>query len=73
MDMTDDQLMEQILANLKNTPLGRVLKNIADLPEMRQKKVLGIRSKITRGNYDLNGRIDIVIDRVLEELTAEIK
>ena len=71
--MTDDQLMEQILANLKNTPLGKVLKNIADLPEMRQQKILGVRSKITQGNYDLSDRIDIVIDRVLEDLTVEIK
>lgn len=66
----NDLLMEQILENINTTPVGKVLKNIASLPEIRQEKVLGIRRQITEGNYDLNGRLDSVIDKVLEDLMA---
>ena len=66
----NDLLMEQILENINTTPIGKVLRNIASLPEIRQEKVLGIRRQITQGSYDLNGRLDNVIDKVLEDLMA---
>jgi hypothetical protein len=64
----DDLLMEQILDNVNNTPIGQVLKRIASLPEVRQEKVLGIRRQLTDGDYDLNRRLDAAMDKVLEEL-----
>ncbi len=66
----EDVVMEQILENIHNTPLGRVLKRIASLPEIRREKVLRVRQEITEGRYDLTGRLDLVLDKVLEELTA---
>ena len=65
-----DLLMEQILENLNHTPVGQVLKKIASLPEVRQQKVLNVRQQLTTGKYDLNERLDIALDKVLEELTA---
>ena len=65
-----DLVMEQILENIHNTPLGRVLKRIASLPEVRREKVLRVRQEITEGRYDLTGRLDLVLDKVLEELTT---
>jgi hypothetical protein len=62
--------MEQILDNLNNTPIGRVLKRIASLPEVRRRKVLDVRRRLTEGQYDLNECLDIALDKVLEELTA---
>ncbi len=66
----DDVLMEQILDNINNTPIGQILKTIATLPEVRKNKVLDVRRKLTKGGYDLNERLDIALDRVLEELTT---
>ena len=66
----DDMLMEQILENINNTPIGQVLKRIASLPEMRRKKVLKLRRQITEGSYDLNERLDEALDRALEDITA---
>jgi hypothetical protein len=68
--LDEDLLMEQILANINTTPIGQVLKKIAVLPEVRKEKVLDLRRKITEGRYDLNERLDMALDRVLEELTA---
>ena len=65
-----DLVMEQILDNINSTPIGQVLKKIASLPEVSQKRILGLRQEITKGNYDLNGRLDVALDRVLEELTT---
>jgi hypothetical protein len=63
-----DMLMEEILDNMNNTPLGQVLKRIASLPEVRQKKVLGVRRKLTGGDYELDDRLDDVLERVLDDL-----
>ena len=63
-----DLIMEQILDNLNTTPIGQVLKKIASLPEVRGEKVLDVRQQLTCGNYDLSERLDVALDRVLEEL-----
>ncbi len=65
-----DLLMEQILENIHNTPIGQVLKKIACLPEVRQAKVLDVRRQLTEGKYDLSKRLDIALEKVLEDLTA---
>ena len=62
--------MEQILDNIHSTPIGQVLKKIASLPEIRREKVLNLRHEITEGRYDLAERLDIALDRVLEDLTT---
>jgi len=62
--------MEQILNNIQSTPLGIVLKRIASLPEVRQEKVLRVRRQITQGRYDLTDRLDLALEKVLEDLTA---
>ena len=66
----EDIMMEEILENLNTTPIGQVLKKIASLPEIRKDKVLSVRRQLTDGKYDLNERLNIALDRVLEDLTA---
>jgi hypothetical protein len=65
-----DLIMEQILDNLNTTPIGQVLKKIAALPELSQDKILNVRNQLTSGKYDLNDRLDIALDKVLEDLTT---
>jgi len=66
----EDLVMEQILENINATPIGQVLKKIASLPEVRQEKVLDVRQLLTEGRYDLPERLNVVLDKVLEDLTA---
>ena len=66
----EDLIMEQILENLNTTPIGNVLTRIASLPEVRKKKVLDVRRQITEGKYNLSSRLDIALDKVLEDLTT---
>ncbi len=66
----EDMVMEQILDNINSTPIGQVLKKIAELPEVRKEKVLDVRRRITKGEYDLNDRLDVAVDKFLEQLTA---
>jgi hypothetical protein len=65
-----DETMEQILESLNNTPIGKVLKKIASLPEVRKDKVIDVRQQLTDGKYNLNERLDIALDKVLEDLTT---
>jgi len=66
----EDLMMEQILENINTTPIGQVLKKIASLPEVRKKKVLDVRRQLTEGKYELNERLKVVLDKVLEDLTT---
>jgi len=65
-----DMVMEQILDNINTTPIGQVLRKIASLPEVRKEKVLDVRRQLTEGKYDLDERLDVALDKVLEYLTA---
>ena len=65
-----DLLMEQILENINTTPIGQVLKKIASLPEVRKEKVLDVRRQLSKGKYKLNERLDVALDKVLEDLTT---
>ena len=66
----EDLLMEQILENINSTSIGQVLKKIASLPEARREKVLDLRRQLTEGKYNLNERLDIALDKFLEDLTS---
>ena len=67
----EDLVMEQILKNITTTPIGQVLKKIASLPEVRRKKILDIRQQLTEGKYNLSERLDVALDKVLEDLTTQ--
>jgi len=64
----DDLLMEQILDNMNSTPIGKVLKTIASLPDGRRQKVLHVRKQLTEGKYDLDERLDVALEKVLDDL-----
>jgi hypothetical protein len=68
LDVADDLLVEQIIENITNTPIGQVLKRIASMPEVRKEKVIDVRSQLSKGRYELKERLDVALDRVLEEL-----
>jgi hypothetical protein len=68
LDIGRDMLAEELLHNINTTPIGRLLKQIAAMPEIRQEKVLDVRNQINEGKYNLNERLDLALDRVLEEL-----
>ena len=65
-----DEVMEAILENIHATPIGRVLKRISTLPEIRKGKVLNLRRQITDGTYDVSDRLDEALDSVMEELMS---
>ena len=68
LDASRDMLAEELLNNINATPIGRLLRQIAEMPEIRQEKVSNVRNQLKRGEYDLNEHLDFALDRVLEEL-----
>jgi len=62
-----DVLMDQIVEDLNTTSPEEVLKRIASLPDIRRGKVLSIRRQITEETYEVAGRLDRAMDRVLED------
>ncbi len=65
-----DLIMEQILENIHTTPIGQMLKKIASLPEVRREKILDVRRQLTEGKYDMNERLDVALEKVLEDLST---
>ena len=62
---------DELLDNINSTPLGRLLKLIGSLPEIRYDKVQNIRQQIDYGQYDSPDTLDEALDRVLEELVSD--
>ena len=42
---------------------------IASLPKARRKKILRLRQQLAHGTYDLDERLDAVLDRILTDIT----
>ena len=60
-----------LLDNINSTPLGRLLKLIGSLPDIRYEKVQTARDHIDLGQYDCPDTLDEALDRVLEELVSD--
>jgi len=66
-----DFLTGQLLEHFNTNPLGRLLKIIASLPEVRPEKLAHARRLVRKENTDLDIRLDAVLDKVLEELLTD--
>ena len=67
-DAESDTLVEMLFDSMQCSPLGRLLKVISTLPEVRAEKVEHARRDIVQSDESLESRIDLALDRVLEEL-----
>ena len=45
-----------------------MMQKIASLPQIRKEKVLGVWNQIVQGTYDLDERLDVVIDHLLADI-----
>ena len=47
------------------------LQGVDSLPPIRREKVLAVRAQLAQGTYDLDERLNAVVDRLLTDLTAQ--
>ena len=71
MDTDLDPCSDDLLENINSTPLGRLLKIIGSLPEIRQEKVVRVKRQIDHDQYEIGEHLDEALDKVLEEFIAE--
>jgi negative regulator of flagellin synthesis FlgM len=50
------------------SPLGQMLDGISRLPEIRHEKVEAIRQEIASGIYETPAKLEVALDRLLDEL-----
>ena len=62
---------ERIVHHLETNPLGRLLKLIAALPEVRYEKIEHARRQLSLSDEMLDARLDLALDRVFEELAID--
>jgi hypothetical protein len=68
----NDLKTEELLQAGAKTPLGQLLEKVSKLPEVRFEKVSTVRRQICLGKYQLDEKLDITIDKILEELFVEL-
>ena len=66
-----DMLVERLFDSMQSSPLGRLLSVISTLPEVRVEKVERARRHIDQPEECWDVRMDMALDRVLEELIIE--
>jgi hypothetical protein len=66
-----DMLAEKLLDSMRSSPLSRLLKVISTLPEVRVEKVERARMQINQPEECWDTKMDMALDRVLEELIVE--
>ena len=47
--------------------VARFLSKASELPEVRPEKVASVRAALNQGAYDVEGRLDEALDRLLED------
>ena len=63
--------VERLIHHLETNPIGRLLRLIAALPDVRYDKIEHARRQLSLPDDELDQRLDVALDRVLEELTTE--
>ncbi len=63
--------IERLVHHLETNPIGRLLKLIAALPDVRYEKIEQAKKQIALSDEALDARLDMALDRVFEELTTD--
>jgi len=71
LSLDDDLKAEDVLSQRTNSPIGKLLGQIAQLPQVRHQKVLSVRRQLSKGDYELNDRLDSALDSILEDLIIQ--
>ncbi len=66
-----DFIAHSLLDSIYESPLGRLLKVISTLPEVRYEKVEHARRLIDQPEDELDSRMEMALDKVLEDLLIE--
>ena len=66
-----NRFAEEFTQSSAASPISQLLELISKLPEIRQEKVTAAKRNIADNVYENQGRLDIAIDRVLEEIITE--
>ena len=51
--------------------VAQLLVKLSELPEVHEDKVQELREAIARGDYETPDKIEVAVDRILEELALE--
>ena len=67
---TENSLSEIAGYKARGRIAAPVLQNIPSRSRVRKDKVLAVQQQLAEGRYDLDERLDAVLDRILEDVTT---
>ncbi len=50
---------------------ARVSEKIASLPRVRKEKILTVRHQLTEGKYPINERLNVALDKLIEDIITK--
>jgi len=53
---------------LEISDVGRTVEQVNQLPDIRQDRVNEIRAQIAAGTYETEGKLEVALDRLLDEI-----
>ncbi len=53
---------------LQISDAARIADQVRDLPDIRQDRVNAIRQQIAAGTYETDGKVDVAVSRLLDEI-----
>ena len=56
------------ISKARVTTANPTIQNIHSLPRVRKSKILKVRQQLAEGTYDIDKRLNAVIDRLLEDI-----
>ena len=62
-----DRFVSEFSDSVGNSPIGKLLTIISNMPAIREEKVSDIRRQISDKSYDLDKRLDTAMEKVFEE------
>jgi len=70
LENTENSLSESAGYKARGRIAAPVLQNIPSRSRVRKDKVLAVQQQLAKGRYDLDERLDAVLDRLLEDVTT---
>jgi hypothetical protein len=69
-ESTRSTITEVIDSNISLEITPSMKRKAASLPEVRIEKVIGVWAQIAQGTYDLDKRLDAILDRILKDINT---
>jgi hypothetical protein len=68
--VSGESIIAEASGSIRSKITPQMLLEIVSMPQVRREKILGIREQLAKGTYDLDERLDVVLERLLKDINT---